>query len=141
MCALKIPTAGISVIGRYRVAQVIDRQVVFEQFVRIDLDLVLTDIAPVTQDVGHTGNRAQLEFHQPVVDGSQLHWRFSLANEDIFINLSEAARNRPHFRIPQAFGDSFLGQLQPLKHQLAGKIDVNIVFEHDGDDGKPGFRN
>ena len=107
-------------------------QAIFEQHGRIDVHLVLANFAAETEHIRDSGDGAQLELYEPVIKGPQFHGRFVLADQDVFIDLSQARGDGTHFGFSKPFGDAFLRRLHPFQHQLPREISIDIILEDDG---------
>ena len=130
---LDVPAARVLGSAFERLEDLAQAELVRHQLRGIDNHLVLLRNPAPGVDFGHPGHRSQARCDLPVEDGPALHRRHALAFDGELKDVPQPCRDRAHLRGAEAFRDGLPCLLQTLRYQLAGKIDVDPVFEHDGD--------
>ena len=138
--------AGVRVVAGERLVDVVDRDAVIAQAVRVDEHLVLLDVAAGRVDLGDAGDRAEQRPHHPVLYRAPLEQlvlgQRALAVvgplERVLVDLAERRRHRPeHRRHPLRQVGADLEQ--PLHDQLAREVDVGRVGEDERDQRQAGL--
>ena len=130
----------ILVVVVHRIDNFIEPEVELAERPGVDDDLVLEHIAPHRKDIGHAAHGLQLVFDDPVVDFAEIGVRIlalgvgaRLEREVVQEDLAEAGGDRPQLRRLVQRGQVGRGLVQPLGHDLARKIHVDVVVEVDID--------
>ena len=109
-----------------------ERQVVGAQPVRIDVDLVLLDIAADRGDLGDAGDGVELVADEPVLERAQLAQRLRRALDRVPEDVPDAggvrAERRRHAR-GQALGD----EAHALEDARPREVQIDVVLEDDVD--------
>ncbi len=128
----------VRVARRGRVEDLLQREVVGTQPVRVDLDLVLLDAAAPRVDACNTGHLPELTLEHPVLQRLELDEGHRRGLEGVAVDLADDAGQRSegrlgvgrNVRLPDAF-----------EHLLPSPIVVGAVREHRADVGQPEDRN
>lgn len=116
------------------------------QLVRVDLDVILAEVAAEGVDLVDAGDGFQEWADRPILEGPELRQALDVvflpgggsALERVLVDFSHGRGHRPHGDL-HAFRDPFLRFDQSLQDQLAGEVDVDPVLEDGGDNGQPEF--
>ena len=135
---LEQAASGTSVAVGHGLAELIERDLVFAQCERIDLDLILLDRAAEAHDVGHAGRHPQGRPDRPVLQRPQLRVRQLGSDDRVAIDFADRGRQwRQLWLHPR--GQRHRSQV--LGHLLACEIVVGAVGEGQGDDGQARHRD
>ena len=115
-----------------RAVETAQRQVIRPELVRINLHLVLPDKPADAGHLRHARDAVELVANGPVLDRPQLIQTLALAFDGIPEDLPEGGGVRRQVgRDPGRQGSR--GDLQPLQHAGAGKVEVRLLIEDDVD--------
>src|SRR6266508_42822 len=102
LSVVELRAAGVLIVGADGFGDPFDREAVFFQLERIDLDLELFDESAERRDVRDAGDLQQARDHDPVLNLAQLHRVFSAfvvcAFETVAVHLADARSERAERR-------------------------------------------
>ena len=129
------PTADVAVAALDGAPDLGEREAVGEQRVRIDLHLVLADVAADARDLRDARDRLQLVAEVPVLDGAEIRQIVTSGpiDEGVLVDPPDARRvgtERGRDAPWQASGD----EVQGLEHAAPCPVEIGPVLEDDVDE-------
>ena len=137
------PTTYILVVRFDGFANLLERQSILHQQIRLQSNLILFLVTTPTIDLRNAANRTQLGLHHPVVDRTQFRHPLdafllcdlgkinTVVNQHIVKDLAQPCRNRPHLRSLNPVGQLDGGK--PFVDQLSGEVDVDAIVKDHND--------
>ena len=119
-------------LSRTAATTALERQVVGAQPVRIDVDLVLLDVAADRRDFGDARHGVELVADEPVLQRAQVAQRQRRALDRVPEDVADAGRVGPERR-RDAGGQRLRDQAHALEHARAREVEVDVVLEDDVD--------
>ena len=132
-----ITTSGILVIAAQCIVHIADGDIERIQGIRIDSHFILLQVSSEAVDFHNAWNTRKLSFHNPVLNGTQLHGIIFILIpgshfQYILIDFTQTGGNRHHLRHTQ-LRRYFSGHgLYLLIHQLTGIQCGHTFLEHHG---------
>jgi hypothetical protein len=125
-------SAGVSIVHLDRVGDIGDRELVFFERERVDLDVIFLDEAAEGDDIRHALDLRESRRDDPVLDLPQLHLVVPVAFEYVPVELTDACGQWTERR-----GDPFWQRDIPefFQHELPGKVVVGAIRKCEFDDG------
>ncbi len=146
--ALQHVAAGIGIVLRHRVVDIVERQVELAELGRIDQDLILFDEPAHAVHIDHARHALEQRAQDPVLERALIR---QLRLDDlgigrrrirpfhiILIDLAQPGAHGSHHWL-EPLWQSLLRRHDPFEHQLAGEVDIDVVVEHDRDLGEGEF--
>ena len=132
--------SGVLVVLLDRLHQIVEGEAVTQEGIGVDAYLVLQNVTTDRQDIRHPPNRLQLELDDPVVEFAQVGVRILAFGVDILIQFKVVDEDLPESRRNGAEDRRLLhlrqfrdGHREPLRNELTGKVDADVVPEVDVD--------
>ena len=130
------PAAHVVVAPLDRRLDPVERYVVDQQLVGVDLHLVLLDEPADAGDLGHPDDRGEFVPEEPVLDAPQFRQVVPVAPEHVLVDPAHARGVGPERGVHarrQAVGHV----AQVLQHAAAGPVEVRAVLEDDVHEAEP----
>ena len=139
---------GVGIVLCHRLIDIVKRQVELAELGRIDQDLILLHKPAHAVHIDHARHALEQRAQDPVLHralirqllldnrgiGRRRMWPFHI----IVIDLAQPRSDGAHDRL-QPHGQSLLRRHDPFEHQLASKVRIHVVVEHDRDLGQGEF--
>ena len=121
-------SADVLVAVADRLDDAAERQVVGAQAVRIDVDLVLLDVAADRRDLGDARHRVQLIADEPVLQRPQVAQRMTIALDGVPEHVTDPRRVGPECR-HRPLGHLRGDEAEALEDAAPGEVLIDLVLE------------